>query len=91
MTDISDMEVMGAKFRTCPFREGNESPVTDMVKARCLTEASQICHHPKTVGKEETHLCRGAREYQAEHFHRLGLLDEPTLEAWDAKRKELNV
>ena len=87
--DISDWDVMPVQCPTCPFREGNHSEITEMVMERTLTDSSQICHHPATKGKKETHLCRGARLWQCEIMHKLGFLDAPTIEAWDAKRKEL--
>ena len=55
------------------------------IQQRCLSEASQICHHPRLQGKAETHLCRGARDFQIEIFYRLGVLDAPTDEAWRQK------
>lgn len=56
-----------------------------------MREASQICHHPRLHGHTETHLCRGARDHQLVVFHRMGVIDAPTDEAWAAKRKELGV
>lgn len=82
--------VMAAKCKSCPFQEANRCTGTaEAVTARVLTAGSQMCH---TSGwPEGTHLCRGARDVQLTVMHRLGLLAEPADEAWDAKRKELNV
>jgi len=61
-----------------------------MIRERCLSEASQICHHPILNGKTETHLCRGARDFQLEIFHRLGVIESETDQAWDKKKHELS-
>lgn len=52
------------------------------IQQQCLTEASHICHHPRLEGKSETHLCRGARDYQNTMFYRLGVLESPSDDAW---------
>ncbi|MBS3951902.1 MAG: hypothetical protein KGZ88_03020 [Methylomicrobium sp.] len=93
-TNISGWPVMKGKCPTCPFSKdenGREAApdIADMVRRRCLTEASQICHHPRLHGKKEDHLCRGARDFQLEVFHRIGLLDTPTDEAWEKKSREI--
>ena len=90
MVDITNFSVMKKKCATCPFREDEqgrcEDPrLTNRIKQDVLTQASQICHHPRLDGKEETHLCRGARDFQIEIFHRIGFLDVPTDEAWNEK------
>lgn len=79
---------------TCPFRAG--SPHADL--APYLTDAamyeSRICHSTGTngiyrrTGKPEE-LCRGVRDIQLKMMHALKVIDVPTDEAWDAKRKEL--
>lgn len=85
---------MKGKCPTCPFNKGGNGreaapDIADMVRHRCLTEASQICHHPRLHGKKEDHLCRGARDFQLEVFHRIGLLETPTDEAWKKKMQEI--
>lgn len=77
-----DMPVMAAKCTSCPFREGGDPDLRARVSSLVLTEASQVCHHPAIAGKPQTHLCRGARDLQIEMFHRLGVIDSPTDEAW---------
>jgi len=94
ITDIRGWPVMQAKCPTCPFnknRDGKEQipELADKVRRRCLTQASQICHHPRLKGKKQNHLCRGARDFQLQVFHRLGVLDEPTDAAWDKKAEEM--
>lgn len=88
---ITDMPVMASCCPTCPFGPHGDRAVREMVEARCVAKSSQVCHHPRLHGREETHLCRGARNHQLTVFYRLGVIDAPTDEAWAAKRKELGV
>jgi hypothetical protein len=79
---------------SCPFRKderGREAcpEVTFQVKSNALKGINQFCHSTPGGGPGETpgpktKLCRGARDHAAMLFHRLGLLDAPTDEAWDA-------
>lgn len=64
-----------------------------MVEQRVLIEASQTCHSTGVVhGKSDTHLCRGARDFQIQIFHRLGVISSPTDEAWtDANARILKL
>lgn len=92
MADIAEFPVMKKKCTTCPFRENeqgrcNDPRLVDRIKKEVLIEASQICHHPRLDGKEETHLCRGARDFQLEILHRIGFLDTPTDESWNERKK----
>lgn len=75
---------------TCPFRP--DSPTSYLAPAiteSALSEASRICHstgsnnafHART-GKPAA-LCRGARDIQLGVFCALGVLSEPTDQAWD--------
>jgi hypothetical protein len=84
-----DMPVMKAQCKTCPFRPEGNPQVRAWVEAHIYTSASQICHHPKVHGKNETHLCRGARNQQQQIFYRMGILNAPTDEAWNAKWEEV--
>lgn len=88
--DITNWPVMKSKCPTCPFNEDSsgreQSPdVAASVRNRCLTTASQICHHPRLKGKKQDHLCRGARDFQLQIFYRLGYIDDQTDEAWERK------
>lgn len=92
--DTSKFPVMPAQCPTCPFRTDANGRHPDVrlvsrIQLRCLTEASQICHHPRSQGKLETHLCRGTRDYQLQLFHRMGILDAPTDEAWERAADQL--
>lgn len=57
---------MKGKCPTCPFNKNENGrdaapEIADMVRRRCLTEASQICHHPRLHGKKvkETEVYNG--------------------------------
>lgn len=91
---ITNFPVMPAKCSTCPFRVNDHGrhvdPMTvSRIQADVISKASQICHHPTLSGKKETHLCRGARDYQIEIFYRLGFLESRTDEAWQKRLQEL--
>lgn len=89
-TNIENFPVMKTKCATCPFRvdERGRNPDVSLVNSVTgrLLESSQICHHPRLKGKTETHLCRGARDWQLTIFFRLGFLSAPTDEAWSKKQ-----
>jgi hypothetical protein len=84
---------------TCPFRPGSpHAELAPMLAESALTEASRVCHstggrnaiHPRGTGKP-ARLCRGARDVQLHHFHKIGFLPAATDAAWEAKCKELNL
>lgn len=88
--DITNWPVMPKQCASCVLRTDERGRYVDehlasSVIERCITRASQICHHPRLNGKRETHLCRGARDYQLMIFYRIGFLSEPTDRAWKAK------
>jgi hypothetical protein len=82
--------VMKARCNTCPFNQPN-SALANEVQTRVVSSGSQLCHHPRLSGKKETHLCRGARDFQLKLVHRLGIITEPTDEAWSNKATELGL
>lgn len=91
LQDITNFPVMQKKCSSCPFREDtdgkcNDPKLVERIKKDVLQEASQICHHPRLSDKEETHLCRGARDFQLQIFHRIGFLETPTDLAWETKK-----
>ncbi|MGI2907161.1 hypothetical protein [Tolypothrix sp. VBCCA 56010] len=93
--NVQNYLVMPAKCVTCPFRtdEHGRHPnpqLTSKLMQQVICEASQICHHPRQAGKPETHLCRGARDYQLTIFHRLGVIPAPTDAAWQETIKKFN-
>ena len=91
--DITNFPVMPNKCETCPFRFNNQGRHPDerlvaRVQQDVIANARQICHHPRLLGKPETHLCRGARDFQLQVFYRLGYLAEPTDECWEQIRNQ---
>lgn len=92
-TDTRDWPVMAKQCSTCVFAKTSDGEwvnptLAEMVEKRIL-ECAQICHHPRLFGRNESHLCRGTRDRQIGLMHRMGVLSEPTDEAWATKRKEL--
>ncbi len=86
--DVSNMPVMQSNCETCPFGPNGDRYLRSTIEQRVMFTASQTCHHTGSIhGKPDTHLCRGARDYQLQIFYRLGILDAETDEAW-AKAQE---
>lgn len=94
------LPVMKAKCATCPFREGGLEVVKTTLQIRSLTDASPFCHSTgkqaltEITGKPslgEERVCRGARDFQIYCFYAVGLLPEPTEEAWNKKCEELGI
>lgn len=82
--DISETPVNQRRCHSCPFNDDGCRDIRAKVEARCLTEASQLCH-----GTHNRTLCRGARDFQIQAFHRIGFLKRPTDECWDETNKRL--
>lgn len=81
--NVQGWPVMKSCYSTCPFGEGGDQELKDTIIQRIAgMAASQICHHPRMHGKKETHLCRGARDFQLTILHRMGMIAEPTDEAF---------
>jgi hypothetical protein len=77
--NISGWPVMAAMCASCPFREDGAIEVRNSVISRIAgMQASQVCHHPRTKGKRQTHLCRGARDFQLTILYRMGMIAAPT-------------
>jgi hypothetical protein len=89
---VSDWGVRAKCCISCPFRIDPETgreqdpQLAASVTSR-IFEASQICHHLRLTGKKEFELCRGYRDLQLTIFHRMGVISEPTDEAWNERRK----
>jgi hypothetical protein len=87
---------MGAKCKTCPFREGSPYAflAPDLQRAAMRT-GSRICHSTGSnainITDKPERLCRGARDYQLRFFHGIGFLREPTDKAWEQKCRELGL
>lgn len=88
--NINGWRVMAHKCATCPFGPKGDPEVMAGVIGRVAgLQASQICHHPILYGKQETHLCRGARDIQLRIMCSMGILNEATDKAFNNKWKEL--
>lgn len=90
--------VMKEMCATCPFRKGSPYAylASDLTNS-ALGKSSRICHSTgsnnainKRTGKPRA-LCRGARDIQLQVFHRLGVIEAATDEAWEAKCKEMGI
>lgn len=81
LVDIASWPVMKAPCASCPI---GKVPEIEAVVLNRILDRSQICHHPRLHGKPETHLCRGARNIQLTLFYRLGMIDAPTDQAFQA-------
>lgn len=73
---------------TCPFRPGSKyACLASDLQRNALNEGSRICHSTGRNGLsgrtgKPSMLCRGARDIQLQVFHALGVITEPTDEAW---------
>lgn len=91
-----DLPIRPKMCKTCPFRAGGWKEVRPLLEERALSEATPICH---STGKAlvvhgvrlKAHLCRGARNFQLEYFHRIGFIEAATDEAWEQKVQELGI
>jgi len=89
--NVAGLPVMKQHCATCPFGPNGDPVVCNSVIKRTIgLNASQLCHHPSLHGKRQTHLCRGARDIQLRLMTAMGILSEPTDEAFDTKWEELN-
>lgn len=83
--------VRAKKCETCPFSSG--SPVEHLkgyLADFALNTGNRYCHHQQLSGKAPDVICRGARDVQIAVFHRLGVLEAPTDEAWAKALGELS-
>ena len=78
--------------KTCPFGPEGLVELRNTVMTRMLNDGvSQVCHGTEGKNRKPNSLCRGARDQLLVLFHRMQFIDEPTDEAWDAKRRVLGV
>ena len=85
MDEVSKKDIMVKCCKTCPFKKDEngvwrDGRLANEVIQRNLFKSQQICHHPRTQGKEETHRCRGYYDYAFAIYSRLGLQPEKHLE-----------
>lgn len=89
---MNPLPLTAAPCGSCPFGPNGVEEVATSVKQRILTQASQTCHSTGAIhGRRDTHLCRGARDFQLQILHRMGLLSAPTDDAWDEACVRLGV
>lgn len=96
-TKPCEMAVQPVMCATCPFREGSPyAYLAPELAASALTEASRVCHSTGSnngvyhrTGKPPA-ICRGSRDIQLKYFVSMGLLHEPTDEAWAKKWAEIS-
>lgn len=86
LVDIRGFEVMAKPCQTCPFKTNLlEQKEQEYYLARIVTFQSQhLCH---TSGDKK--ICRGGREIMLRALTAIGLIDEPTDEAFERKSKEV--
>jgi len=85
--------VMKTMCATCPFRPRSEyAHLAGYLAVSAITEASRLCHSTGSsainarTGKP-SRICRGARDVQLRAMAAMGVIAEPTDEAWaDAMR-----
>lgn len=98
MKSRKNLPVQKVKCATCPFRKGSKyADLQDYLAESSLSDRSRICHNTgsnnainKQTGKAER-LCRGARDVQLQAFAAIGFIEAPTDQAWEKKRKEMNL
>lgn len=91
----SNLPVRATMCPTCPFRPGSKYEyLRDDLDLSARMQASRICHSTgsnnainKRTGFPD-HICRGAREVQLEMFANMGVITEPTDEAWNDAREQ---
>ena len=75
--DVSELPVMAACCKTCPFRDidgkWQDVKIANEVVARTLFKAHQICHGTETGAKRKPHnRCKGAFDHNSEIYRRMG-------------------
>jgi hypothetical protein len=75
---VSELPVMKACCKTCPFREDETGRQRDpklaaTVTQRTLFNAQQICHGTEGPNREWTHRCKGSYDFNKTLYERMGL------------------
>lgn len=76
-TSVSELPVMKACCKTCPFKKGKNGMWQDMdlankVISRTLFNSQQICHGTEGKNRKANNRCLGAFEYNSEIYKRMG-------------------
>lgn len=78
--EITDLPVMKACCKTCPFKEVNgrwqDTNLANTVIQRTLFKAHQICHGTQGPKGEFNNRCKGAFDHNTEIYKRLGIPEE---------------
>ncbi len=80
------MVVNRVRCHTCPFNDDGDITIRNSVSERCITLGSQLCH-----GTDNKTLCKGARDFQLKMLCAMGVLPEPTQQAWDNLARKLDL
>lgn len=92
-----DFPVRVTMCPTCPFRPGSKYAYLRDDLAESAMTSGRICHSTGSNNAINTrtgfpaHLCRGAREVQLNLCFQMGVITEPTDEAWNDKREEIGL
>lgn len=70
--NASDLPVMKAECKTCPFRNHQNVALLNKVTERTLFKAHQICHGTEGKNRKPTHRCKGSFDNNFTIYERLG-------------------
>ena len=75
---VSDLPVMNACCKTCPFKEDEDGRMLDpelagKVVGRNLFKGHQICHSTEGENREPVNRCKGSYDHNFEIYKRMGL------------------
>lgn len=77
MKPVSDLPVMKATCKTCPFKDENgrwrDPELASKVIERNLFNSQQICHGTEGKNREPRNRCKGYFDYAFEIYERMGL------------------
>jgi hypothetical protein len=84
MVNVSELPVMKAHCKTCPFRENKfgvwvNVELCNTVISRNLFHSQQICHGTEGENREPHNRCKGYYDYAFELYKRMGLEPEKNL------------
>lgn len=84
MKDVSQLPVMKACCKTCPFKPNSEGywqnpELANKVIERNLFNSQQICHGTEGKKREAHNRCKGYYDYAFDIYQRMGLEPEKHL------------
>lgn len=91
------LKVLKEMCGTCPFKPGSKYEfLRDQLKESALS-AGRICHSTGSgnginhrTGKPAA-ICRGARDFQLQYMHALGVIKDTTDKAWNDACKDMGI